>query len=475
MISERTPNVAARLTEAARRRPDAPRAGLGRRRAVLARARRDARPAWRGGSRAGRGRGRRRRAAPAQRVGLRRRAAGRASRSGPPWRRSTRCSPATSASASSPTWARRRRGGRRARGGSRRPDGGRGPQRARAHPLHVGQHRATQGHAPLPRRTRRSPTNRGPVRSWRSSPTIACWPRCRSPTPSGSTAPCWRRCWPASRWCCVERFSPRTSLGAIARHRVTVLPGVATMFRAPARSPALPGADVSSLRLARVRRGALPVGRSPRSGGARTGVRIVRGYGMTELFRPHLLSGRRAHRPSGLRSAARCPASSSAWWTTTVARSGRRRRRAADPHAGGDGRLPRRARGDARGAARAAGSSTGDLATITADGFVTHRGAQARAHPARRLLGLARRGRGGAARSPGRRRGRRGRRARTPSWARRSPPSWRCGREPRPTPEELIACCRERLAGFKYPRRVTIVAELPKSATGKILKGKLRG
>ena len=41
-------------------------------------------------------------------------------------------------------------------------------------------------------------------------------------------------------------------------------------------------------------------------------------------------------------------------------------------------------------------------------------------------------------------------------------------------PDELIAFCRARLAGYKYPRRITIVNELPKSATGKILKGKLR-
>jgi long-chain acyl-CoA synthetase len=41
-------------------------------------------------------------------------------------------------------------------------------------------------------------------------------------------------------------------------------------------------------------------------------------------------------------------------------------------------------------------------------------------------------------------------------------------------PDELIAVCRARLAGYKYPRRITIVDELPKSATGKILKGKLR-
>jgi long-chain acyl-CoA synthetase len=39
---------------------------------------------------------------------------------------------------------------------------------------------------------------------------------------------------------------------------------------------------------------------------------------------------------------------------------------------------------------------------------------------------------------------------------------------------ELIAFCRERLAGYKYPRRVTVLDEMPRSATGKILKAKLR-
>ena len=47
-----------------------------------------------------------------------------------------------------------------------------------------------------------------------------------------------------------ERFSPEETLRAIARHRVTVFPGVATMFARILESPALPGADVSSLRLA---------------------------------------------------------------------------------------------------------------------------------------------------------------------------------------------------------------------------------
>jgi long-chain acyl-CoA synthetase len=39
---------------------------------------------------------------------------------------------------------------------------------------------------------------------------------------------------------------------------------------------------------------------------------------------------------------------------------------------------------------------------------------------------------------------------------------------------EVIAFCRERLAAYKYPRRVSIVAELPKTSSGKVLRRELR-
>jgi long-chain acyl-CoA synthetase len=41
-------------------------------------------------------------------------------------------------------------------------------------------------------------------------------------------------------------------------------------------------------------------------------------------------------------------------------------------------------------------------------------------------------------------------------------------------PDEIIAFAKERLAAYKYPREVRIVDELPKGATGKILKKELR-
>ncbi len=42
------------------------------------------------------------------------------------------------------------------------------------------------------------------------------------------------------------------------------------------------------------------------------------------------------------------------------------------------------------------------------------------------------------------------------------------------TEAELIAHARERLAPFKAPKRVVFVDELPRNASGKILKRRLR-
>jgi fatty-acyl-CoA synthase len=42
------------------------------------------------------------------------------------------------------------------------------------------------------------------------------------------------------------------------------------------------------------------------------------------------------------------------------------------------------------------------------------------------------------------------------------------------TAEDLIAHCRNTLAGFKCPKRVEFVTTLPRTATGKLQKFKLR-
>jgi long-chain acyl-CoA synthetase len=44
----------------------------------------------------------------------------------------------------------------------------------------------------------------------------------------------------------------------------------------------------------------------------------------------------------------------------------------------------------------------------------------------------------------------------------------------RATADEIIAYCRRHMAAYKAPARVDFVSELPKSATGKILKRTLR-
>ncbi|MEE2969464.1 MAG: long-chain-fatty-acid--CoA ligase [Pseudomonadota bacterium] len=43
-----------------------------------------------------------------------------------------------------------------------------------------------------------------------------------------------------------------------------------------------------------------------------------------------------------------------------------------------------------------------------------------------------------------------------------------------PTEDEIIAHCRERIGGYKIPRRMAFIDEMPKSAMGKILKTELR-
>eukprot|EP00026_Physarum_polycephalum_P001740 Phypoly_transcript_01742.p1 GENE.Phypoly_transcript_01742~~Phypoly_transcript_01742.p1 ORF type:complete len:569 (+),score=69.42 Phypoly_transcript_01742:1430-3136(+) len=42
------------------------------------------------------------------------------------------------------------------------------------------------------------------------------------------------------------------------------------------------------------------------------------------------------------------------------------------------------------------------------------------------------------------------------------------------TPEEIIEYCKSRMAAFKYPRQVEIIAEVPKNISGKVLRRELR-
>lgn len=82
----------------------------------------------------------------------------------------------------------------------------------------------------------------------------------------------------------VERFTPEEVFKAIERHRVTVFPGVPTIFRRLLNSAAFSGADLSSLRLAVTGAAPCPL-ELYREWQGRTGKRLLRGYGATEIPR----------------------------------------------------------------------------------------------------------------------------------------------------------------------------------------------
>jgi long-chain acyl-CoA synthetase len=257
-----------------------------------------------------------------------------------------------------------------------------------------------------------------------------------------------------------ERFSPEETPRAIARHRATVFPGVATMFARILESPALVAAALSSLRLAVSGAAACPWALAS-EWRRRTGVRIVRGYGMTELFRPiSYLAAEAADHPDSIGRAV--PGvelrvvEDELWIRTPAAMDGYLRAPEETAAVLADGWF-----------------KTGDLATISPDGYVSIVGrkrelilrggysvvpgeveAALLGHPAvaeAAVIGVAHAELG----------------EEVSAFV-----TLRAGA--RAEPEELIAFCRARLAGYKYPRRVSIVTELPKSPTGKILKARLR-
>jgi long-chain acyl-CoA synthetase len=267
----------------------------------------------------------------------------------------------------------------------------------------------------------------------------------------------------------VERFAPELVADVLARDEVTVLPGVATMFHRLLDLGGFKGAP-------RLRLGVSGAAPCPwdlaRAWRARTGVRIVRGYGSTELFRP--LSYLAAD-PTDYPDCVGRPVPGVE--IRVVDDDGRALA------AGEEGELLIRTPAvmdgylgspeDTKAVLADGWFRTGDLARVTPDGYVSIVGRKRErikrggysifpaevetvllAHPAvaeAAVIGV---------------------------------PDVALGEEiaafvvlragTAAGPEELIAWCRERLAAFKYPRRVTMLATLPRSATGKVLKARLR-
>jgi long-chain acyl-CoA synthetase len=265
----------------------------------------------------------------------------------------------------------------------------------------------------------------------------------------------------------VERFVPEAVAEVLARDGVTVLPGVATMFHRLLELPGFEGAP-------RLRLGVSGAAPCPwdlaQAWRARTGVRIVRGYGSTELFRP--LSYLAAD-PTDYPDCVGRPVPGVD--IRVVDDAGCR------VAAGEEGELLIRTPAVMEGylgnaaetAAVLAGGwfATGDLARLTPDGYVSIVGRKRErikrgghsvfpaevetvllAHPAvseAAVVGV-------------------------PDAALGEEVAAFVALRSGATPDELIAWCRERLAAFKYPRRITVLATLPRSATGKVLKAQLR-
>ncbi len=269
----------------------------------------------------------------------------------------------------------------------------------------------------------------------------------------------------------LPRFAPEDALAAIARRRVSVFPGVATMFRRILDSPTLPHADLSSLRYALSGAAPCPWELASRWREA-TGVRIVRGYGMTELFRP---ISYRAADPTDLPDAigravpgvdlrvvddggaALAAGETGELWIRSPARMTCYLGRPGDTEAVLAGEWFR----------------TGDLATLSPDGHV-------------RIVGRKKDMilRGGYTVAPGEVEAVLMSHPAVAEAAVIGVPDDELGEEiaafvslKQPgtaAAEDIIAYCRGRLAGYKYPRRIRIEPALPKGPAGKVQKARLR-
>ena len=257
----------------------------------------------------------------------------------------------------------------------------------------------------------------------------------------------------------LDRFAPERVLDAIRHHRVTVFPGVATMFRRLLDAPELASADVSSVRIAVSGAAPCPWELAERWRD-RTGIRIVRGYGMTELFRP---ISYQAASPKESPDSIGWPVPGveiriveDELWIKSPS--------AMDAYIN--------APEETRDVLVDGWFRTGDLATVGADGLVTIVGRKRE-----RIL------RGGYSVFPAEVEAALLTHPAVAEAAVLGAPHPELGEDvaafvvlragATAAPDELIAHCRERLATFKYPRRLTVVDALPRSATGKILKARL--
>jgi long-chain acyl-CoA synthetase len=268
----------------------------------------------------------------------------------------------------------------------------------------------------------------------------------------------------------VERFAPDRVVEAIRSHRVTVFPGVATMFRRLLDAPELAGAELGSVRIAVSGAAPCPWELAERWRG-RTGIRIVRGYGMTELFRP---ISYQAANPTESPDAIGWPVPGVEIRVVDDAGRGVAPGEAGELWIRSPSAMDAyiNAPDETREVLVEGWFRTGDLATVSAEGLVTIVGRKRE-----RIL------RGGHSVFPPEVEAVLLTHPAVAEAAVLGMPHPELGEDvaafvtlrPGVTagPDELIAHCRHRLAAFKYPRRLTVLDALPRAATGKILKSRL--
>ena len=268
----------------------------------------------------------------------------------------------------------------------------------------------------------------------------------------------------------LERFAPESVIAAIRAHRVTVFPGVATMFRRLLDAPGWTGDDVASLRFAVS--GAAPCPWAlAEEWRARTSRRILRGYGMTEMFRP---LSYRAGDPRDYPDSIGSPVPGVEIRVVDDAGDDVVRGDVGEllirSDASMDGYL---AQPEETAAAFVDGwFRTGDLVRVSDEGFVSVVGRK-------KDLIL----RGGYSVYPPEVEAALAAHPSVAEAAVVGVPHTELGEEVAAfvtlregaavAPDDLIAWCKERVAGYKCPRRVTVLPELPKSATGKVVKARL--
>jgi long-chain acyl-CoA synthetase len=268
----------------------------------------------------------------------------------------------------------------------------------------------------------------------------------------------------------IDHFTPEAVFAAIKKYRVTVFPGVATMFRRLLASSQFSQTDLSSIRIATS--GAAPC--SPALCGEwheTAGSRIICGYGATEVPRPISFSADDFDEPPG--TAGRIMPGVE---IKVVDEGGNVLPQSEigellihSPSAM-DGYLDRPA--ETEEVLNHGWYRSGDLGTLLPDGFVRLVGRRRErilrggysvfpqeveavliAHPAIAEAAVA----GVLDADLGE------------EIAAFVTLKTGC----HAMPDEIIAYCKERLAHYKYPRKIMILAELPRSPIGKVLKSEL--